>query len=602
MMELEETLPNNEFSDIFKSKSFNSEFGIHFSEYFLSDDDSRKFDTLLDQQKYNFIRKNFNVDEDLSLKSFSNITNDIKILKVLGKGSFAQVYKAYDIKLKKHFALKYVKFPNFSSKEFKNALQEILILKLIGESSPSFLKIHNFFLDDHSFLHTGYYNLIMLIDLCQINLFEILKFRKKIQKNFSVNEVLWIIYSMTEMLNLLKLKNICHRDIKLDNILYSETEKTFKIADFSESKILTEKDKNDQAHTLKGTPAFLSSELYNMYQIHKRQVKVVYDPWKADVFSLGLCGLCLFLSDYEFLKKRDDLDSIIKKLDPGNFLEGILLKMLDNCPDTRISESELLNLLKSYNIDFENEKNQFWETNAKFISSIFDSKESLSSEPRKIIKQKIKIAALYSLLRDCDKALAEYELGLEKIEEILKTHDNHENEESILIKLFEAQIYSEMAKIHNKNLKFEDAKKCCVRAKEIEMVFNEKKLIMEPKLILIHFKIKQNISMIDKNLNYLRKVEEEMKEFSEWLNGSEKVDEVKKKKYLDEIKFNQVILLLNLGKAFYSLKNYEESIPLYKKALEMIRQDPLHKSKVIIFINSFNLILFYFSQVSTLYF
>ena len=579
MMELEETLPNNEFSDIFQSKSFNSEFGIHFSEYFLSDDDNHKFDTLLDQKKYNFIRKNFNIDEDLSLKSFSNITNDIKILKVLGKGSFAQVYKAYDNKLKKYFALKYVKFPNFSSKEFKNALQEILILKLIGESSPSFLKIHNFFLDDRSFLHTGYYNLIMLIELCQINLFEILKFRKKIQRNFSGSEVLWIIYSMTEMLNLLKLKNICHRDIKLDNILYSETEKTFKIADFSESKILTETDKNDKVHTLKGTPAFLSPELHEMYKIHKGQVKVVYDPWKADIFSLGLCGLCLFLSDYECLKNRDELYTIINKLKPENFLEGILLKMLDNCPDTRISEVDLLKLLNKQNIDFEIEKNHFWETNAKYISSIFDSKETLSPEPRKIIKQKIKIATLYSLLRDEDKALAEYELGLEKIEEILKEHPNQENEEKILMKLFEAQIYSEMAKIHNKNSKFEEAGKLCVRAKEIERVLNEKKLIIEPKFILIHFQIKQNISMIDKNLEYLRKVEEEMKEFSEWLVGSEKVEEGKKKKYLDKIKLNQVILLLNLGKTFYSLKKYEESVPLYKEALEMIKEDVLHKSK-----------------------
>ena len=578
-MELEETLPNNELSDIFKSKSFNSEFGIHFSEYLQLDDDSRKFDTLLSQQKYNFIRKNFNIDEDLSLKSFTSITNDIKILKVLGKGSFAQVYKAYDNKLQKNFALKYVKFPNFSSKEFKNALQEILILKLIGESSPSFLKIHDFFLDDRSFLQTGNYNLIMFIELCQINLFEILKFRKKIQKNFSVSEVLWIIYSMTDMLNLLRMKNICHRDIKLDNILYSETEKTFKIADFSESKILTEKDKNDKVHTLKGTPAFLSPELHEIYKIHKGQVKIVYDPWKADMFSLGLCGLSLFLTDYEFLKNRDELDTIINKLNSGNFVEGVLLKMLDKNPDTRISEEELLNLLKSQNIDLEAEKNHFWETNAKFISTIFDSKETLSPEPRKIIKQKIKIAGLYNLLRDADKALSEYELGLEKIEESFKGQINIENEDKLLMKLFEAQIYSEIAKIHNKNLNFEEAQKFCVRAKEIELALNEKKLITEPKLKLIHFQIKQNVSMIDKNLEYLRKVEEEMKEFSDWLNGSDKIEEKKKKKYLDEIKLNQVILLLNLGKTFHSLKKFEESVPLYKKALEMIRNDVLHKSK-----------------------
>ena len=578
-MELEETLPNNELSDIFKSKSFNSEFGIHFSEYLQLDDDSRKFDTLLSQQKYNFIRKNFNIDEDLSLKSFTSITNDIKILKVLGKGSFAQVYKAYDNKLQKNFALKYVKFPNFSSKEFKNALQEILILKLIGESSPSFLKIHDFFLDDRSFLQTGNYNLIMFIELCQINLFEILKFRKKIQKNFSVSEVLWIIYSMTDMLNLLRMKNICHRDIKLDNILYSETEKTFKIADFSESKILTEKDKNDKVHTLKGTPAFLSPELHEIYKIHKGQVKIVYDPWKADMFSLGLCGLSLFLTDYEFLKNRDELDTIINKLNSGNFVEGVLLKMLDKNPDTRISEEELLNLLKSQNIDLEAEKNHFWETNAKFISTIFDSKETLSPEPRKIIKQKIKIAGLYNLLRDADKALSEYELGLEKIEESFKGQINIEKEDKLLMKLFEAQIYSEIAKIHNKNLNFEEAQKFCVRAKEIELALNEKKLITEPKLKLIHFQIKQNVSMIDKNLEYLRKVEEEMKEFSDWLNGSDKIEEKKKKKYLDEIKLNQVILLLNLGKTFHSLKKFEESVPLYKKALEMIRNDVLHKSK-----------------------
>ena len=58
---------------------------------------------------------------------------------------------------------------------------------------------------------------------------------------------------MLNALEYLRLKNIVHRDLKLENILYSKTEGTFKIGDFGYAKL-----NESKVEKIVGTPGYIA--------------------------------------------------------------------------------------------------------------------------------------------------------------------------------------------------------------------------------------------------------------------------------------------------------------------------------------------------------
>lgn len=82
--------------------------------------------------------------------------------------------------------------------------------------------------------------------------------------------------------------NIAHRDVKPENILlFDHDQLLFKICDVG---VGTEsRGENTRTRTLIGTVAYLSPELFQAYR--ELKYKQLYNPFKSDVFSLGLVFL-----------------------------------------------------------------------------------------------------------------------------------------------------------------------------------------------------------------------------------------------------------------------------------------------------------------------
>lgn len=110
------------------------------------------------------------------------------------------------------------------------------------------------------------------------------------QEFFSDEDVLHFVRTMLDGHIHLQRINIAHRDIKPENILLLDVEHpVYRICDVGVSTRTEDNTTDTKNRTLIGTVAFLSPELFESYKAQKPQT--VYNPYKSDVYSLGLVFL-----------------------------------------------------------------------------------------------------------------------------------------------------------------------------------------------------------------------------------------------------------------------------------------------------------------------
>lgn len=150
-----------------------------------------------------------------------------EVLKVLGKGSFGQVLKAYDHKTRQHVAVKMVR----NEKRFtRQAQEEIRILEHLKKQDPdgSLNVVH--VLDHFHFRN----HVCITFELLSINLYELIK-KNKFQ-GFSLQLVRKFAHSILQCMELSHRNRIIHCDLKPENILLKQQGRTgLKVIDFGSS-------------------------------------------------------------------------------------------------------------------------------------------------------------------------------------------------------------------------------------------------------------------------------------------------------------------------------------------------------------------------------
>ena len=285
------------------------------------------------------------------LKDF-NVT-DYKIIKKIGQGSFGQIFMVKD-NINRKYALK--KIIASSQKEIKSLKQEYQILYDIQtnsnekETKINVVKIYGLSTKQ---LDPTTYVMYVLMELSITDWEkEIISLHKQ-NHYYTEEELLKIMYDLIDTLAKLQKENISHRDIKPQNILVfinKNNERYYKLADFGEAKELLSGNKPTEKQTLRGTELYMSPLLF--YGLRSRKIKryIKHNPYKSDVFSLGLCllfaaTLCFeSLYDVRELKSNVSIKIIIEKYLKNRYsykIINIISDMLDINETTRADFIEL---------------------------------------------------------------------------------------------------------------------------------------------------------------------------------------------------------------------------------------------------------------------
>lgn len=160
------------------------------------------------------------------------------------------------------------------------------------------------------------------------SLYSILKQQKRLSKAVAVK----VVQQLLRVVCYLHSKGVCHRDIKLENVLVHQN--SIRVIDFGFScfseKALT---------THCGTPSYMAPEIIN---------KEKYDGKASDIWAVGVLFACLVQGSFPFRAANEkELFRKIRKcdfqLEVGDLgIRRVLVGMLSMNPESRASAEEVV--------------------------------------------------------------------------------------------------------------------------------------------------------------------------------------------------------------------------------------------------------------------
>uniref|UniRef100_A0A8C5E4V2 Serine/threonine-protein kinase PLK4 n=1 Tax=Gouania willdenowi TaxID=441366 RepID=A0A8C5E4V2_GOUWI len=212
------------------------------------------------------------------IKKGEKIKHDFKVLTLLGKGSFACVYRAKSVKTGLEVAIKTIdKKAMHKAGMVQRVTNEVEIHCRLKH--PSILELYNYF-EDSNYVY-------LVLEMCHNG--EMSRYLKERKNPFMEDEARHFMHQIVKGMLYLHTHGILHRDLTLSNLLLSSN-MNIKIGDFGLATQL--KLPNEKHFTMCGTPNYISPEVATR-SAHGLE---------SDVWSLG----CMF---YAFLMGRPPFDT-----------------------------------------------------------------------------------------------------------------------------------------------------------------------------------------------------------------------------------------------------------------------------------------------------
>ena len=260
--------------------SINSTRGGFESNLKIEDAYSNKGSKYYKEEEYN--NKEFNLDE-------------FRIITQLGQGTFSKIYLVQD-KNKNLYSMKKIIISD--ELDVKSAIKEYQISsKLKHENIVKLLGLYTTKLDITTYV------IYILMEVGKTDWEK--EIRSHIDKKIYYKEIdlISIIKQLIGAFSFLQKNNIVHRDIKPQNVLIFKDNK-YKLADFGESKEISNINYSLLNGSLRGTELYMSPLLLNC--LRNGQIDVKHNLYKSDVYSFGLCLLyaatCCYKNLYDIRK------------------------------------------------------------------------------------------------------------------------------------------------------------------------------------------------------------------------------------------------------------------------------------------------------------
>lgn len=233
-----------------------------------------------------------------------------EIVKFINNGSFGLCYLVRSINYNQDFVCK-VSISEFQDPKFLEKITcEAEILSKLNH--PNIIRIYDYFVEFGQFY--------MILEYCSGgNLYEIVHNKADIDPKKLMKYANQIIEALHFMHN----KSVAHCDIKLSNILLDQFDR-IKICDFGLSHFVNKCELVDGKKGLRGTLNYLAPEIILGFD---------YDPYKSDVWALGVTLFCMITKHFPFNSVNatmllTDIHNGKGKLDPTS---GQLARIVNMC-------------------------------------------------------------------------------------------------------------------------------------------------------------------------------------------------------------------------------------------------------------------------------
>ena len=267
-------------------------------------------------EKRDSVKKSMVVNPSLLLDQ-NFLPSDFEIHKQIGEGTFGKLYSVIWVKNGSEYALKKLFFKE--EKELESIKEEIKILSFLNKKigSEGIIRLFGAQIGKSRSGERCYY---ILEELAQWDWEKEIIGRKKNKEYYSEGELRRILRELVKVLAKMQRISVVHRDIKPQNIL--RVENSYKICDFGEAIILKNlqnfsESTNIVLQNIRGTELYMSPLLFTALKFNHTNAQ--HNPYKSDVFSLGMCFLLAasltFKSLYEVREeeKEEKIKSITAK-------------------------------------------------------------------------------------------------------------------------------------------------------------------------------------------------------------------------------------------------------------------------------------------------